>query len=400
MNSKYYDSELKKHQALANQKSTFLGKNYWVKFGFIILYPFVALWSIFTQGSNLMYQFESTFNNFTAVIIAVVVVVLFIEIGKCVLGYAFFDDLFDGSIFTTKEETIVIILKFIGMLIFFYFSITLSLDGGVKGAYYYKEKTSPPTLLSTDSVSNYYDAKIADQIQMRKQFENTKWKGTITVDARREITKINKRIETLENDREKAVITTVSANEASMETWNEKTMETGVWFKKLAGVGEVAALIILLFFATYKNGVKRELKNDSDNSEPHFEKGFQGNISSTNQIDVDALLNNKNNVQYTAFSGRLNDINQNPIPKQPEPHFEKGFQEEDSTTNNTIIVKNKQYWDGSKWWSLDKIENNIRTRKSKMKKASTEESRKNHEEHMNRFLRMKEEIERETIIQS
>lgn len=273
---KYTNSLLvKEYQRISNSsndKSSFISRNAALNYLLLfLLYPIAAIYSAFTQGSALFVYLDRVINNALTATIFTALVAIIIEIAKYFFGRAVSDDLLQQVWCESTNHIAAFVLKAIAFVGVFAFSITLSLTGAPDVAEDYRETALPiaDKLIKTDSIQNYYDAKIeAERSDIAKASTMT-WKGAIVSDGRSIIKTAKANIIQYENQAQEAVKQAQAENTAIKTEYEAETATAGNWLTGFAGLGEALAIIILLFVGNYQSGAEREVFAQATNASPN-----------------------------------------------------------------------------------------------------------------------------------
>lgn len=143
------------------------------------------------------------------------------------------------------------------------FAITLSYQGAAKITDHVRkeEQAQNVALISADSIRAYYDARIADKKESVKQQEKTKWKGSITSGANKNLTVLYSDIAQLESEREAAVKDAQARNDAIVLEYNADTDENKSYAKGFAGIAEALALLCIILIGIFDDGLKKEARS-------------------------------------------------------------------------------------------------------------------------------------------
>lgn len=398
------------------KEKDFVSRNFQVKWAAEwILYPIIALWSAFTAGGYLYTQFEKTFNDFEIAIGFTILVAILIEVGKYKFGYSSMDDLYDGVLSEPRESKIAFFLKLSAAFVFFYFSITASLSGGHTSAEYWKSKTAPPALVSLEDIKLEYEGYIGDQEKEKTRAATMTWKGKIVRKGQSIIDNANSEVIRLNQEREAKLADARKENEAIIAAWEKETTKTGSWFTGLAGLGELLAIIILIFCVNYESGGKpsetatTQLATERNGvSQPFDETSFINRIveqlrpetlpKATPTINADAT---NSGMIETAFNGalrnqpKLESETVAPKPAQPSlqlaatPETETVAQRSATVGKTGLVIKNKKVLHinsrgEEKWYDMDGVKRNLAANKSKAKKFKDNGNDVKYKEWMNK----------------
>lgn len=383
----------------------FISRNYWVKWAALyLLYPIVALWSAFTAGGHLFTHFSKTFNSFTIAIALTVVVAVLVEAGKYIFGSSALDDLYDGVFSEGIAPIIAFVLKVVAAIVIFYFSVSLSLQGGPVVAEYWKSETKPPETVSMAPIEEKYNNLVAQQEAIINDARNMTWKGVIVRKGQAIILDANKEIKRLNQERTEALRNARNDNAATVAEWETETATTGQWFLGFAGLGEILALIILIFCVNYEAGGKpgetaaTQLQTGRNvETKPFDIDSFTQDVlsrlqplTSPQRVSSTDIDKTRSGMLETAFGGRLRS---EPKPENETPETKPILEMKRSeakpaatqfatrrnpetetvamrseTGKNGLVIKNKKVLHEDKWYDLSQVKSNYRANKSKAKK--------------------------------
>jgi hypothetical protein len=391
----------------------FVSRNYWVKWAALyLLYPIVALWSAFTAGGHLFAHFSNTFNDVTTALIFTFIIAVMIEAGKYVFGSSAMDDLYDGVFSEGIAPIIAFILKLVAAIIIFYFSVSLSIQGGPVVADYWKSETAPPELIDSAPIEEKYNDLVAQQEAIINDARNMTWKGVIVREGQRIIRAANAEITRLNKERTEALEIARNDNAETVAAWESETATTGVWFLGFAGLGELLAVIILIFCVNYEAGGKpgetaaTKLQTERNGetqpqAQPFDIDGFTQDILSRlhasqqpRQVVNPNVDKTNSGVLQTAFGGKLNrNAPQQGETQETKPILEAKLSESKppatkfATERNRetqpqpkplrqgktgLVIKNKKVLHDDKWYDLSQVKSNYRANKSKANKYASQ----------------------------
>ncbi len=144
-----------------------------------------------------------------------------------------------------------------------FFAISLSYQGAAKITDHIRkeEQSANVALISTDSIRNYYDARIAEKKESVNNQEKTKWKNSITSQANKNLTVLYQDISSLETEREAAVKDAQGRNDITISAYKYDTAENKSYAKGFAGIAEVLALLCIVLIGIFDDGLKKEAKS-------------------------------------------------------------------------------------------------------------------------------------------
>jgi hypothetical protein len=279
------DKERQKIAASASQEAGFIARNAWLNYVLLYgLYPVAAIYSAFTQGSALFVYLDRVINNLLAVTILTIAAAIVIELAKFFLGGAVGEDIRQHVWTESSNHVAAFALKALAFLGFFAFSITLSLTGAPDVAEDYRSAAVPVDglLIRTDSISNYYDAKIEAERADITAASTMTWKGAIVADGRKIIRAAKANIKDYENQKAAALLDAKAENNQTKAAYEAETATAGNWLTGFAGLGEALALVILLFAGNYRSGAEKEVFAQVGNVTPNAATNASINAMQTN----------------------------------------------------------------------------------------------------------------------
>lgn len=245
-----------------NSDQSFIGRNLFLKiFLMWILYPIASIYSGLTEGTHLFVRFDSTFNSVAAAVLITILLIVAIEGGKYFFGTSFLQDIRKGVFSEARHYQIAFIFKGLGVLACFGFSLVLSIKGSPEVASFYKKQSSPIVLISTDSIHQVYDKKIAAQDTIiNNASSKMTWKGNITRGGQKVISEAQITKNKLEDQRDVEITKAEDKNALLISDYENNIAVTGKWYQGITGLGELLALLCLLFLGNYKSGAEDENK--------------------------------------------------------------------------------------------------------------------------------------------
>lgn len=257
-----------------------------------ILYPIASIYSALTEGTHLYVRFNSTFNSIAAAIIISILLIVAIEGGKYFFGTSFLKDIRKGVFSEARHYQIAFIFKGLGVIACFGFSLLLSIKGSPEVASFYKKQTSPIVLTPIDSIHQVFDKKVSAQDDIIENASKTMtWKGNITRGGQKVIAEAQVTKNKLEDQRNIEIAKAEDKNANLTFSYEQNIAVTGNWYKGITGLGELLALLCLLFLGNYRSGAEEENNVGVNNgpSPPH--------TSPQQNIDINQLLSSliKNN---------------------------------------------------------------------------------------------------------
>jgi len=306
--------EMQRVQDKAASDTNFVTRNFPLKIVlFWTLYPVAAVWSAFTEGSHLFHHFLNTTNNESVSWIITIIIVIALELGKFFFSKSALDDIDEGVFGEDIFHQLSFVMKVVGAVGCFWFSISLSIQGAPVVAEDWKESTSPIALVSADSVNAIYDARIEKQELIIADARNMTWKGRITRNGQAVIKQAQAEISEIEDDRRAALSATDQENLDRKTEYNDEIADSGVWFTRFTGIGEALAILCMLFAGNYEAGARRNIASPT----PHRSPGTQ---SSGRGIGFQqGLASNQN--QQPPTSNQVPDELPHPTPRRPIGFF-------------------------------------------------------------------------------
>lgn len=113
-------------------------------------------------------------------------------------------------------------------------------------------------LASMDSLNKVYDKRLLPYQQNMEAARNTRWKGSVTRDAMKNLTSTQSTVDHIESERSVAADSLSAYNARITEAWTAKTASSANWLKGFAGIGEVLKIFCLIFIGIYDQGVIKE----------------------------------------------------------------------------------------------------------------------------------------------
>lgn len=143
------------------------------------------------------------------------------------------------------------------------FAITLSYQGAAKITDHMRDKevTQNVALISTDSIRNYYDTRIAEINESVAQQEGTKWKKSITSQANKNLAVLYNNIAQLESEKLAAIKDAQGRNDMALSNYNSETVENQSYAKGFAGIAEGLALLCIILIGIFDDGLKKEARS-------------------------------------------------------------------------------------------------------------------------------------------
>lgn len=251
----------RRKQTLQNQgEKTFMVRNFPLYiFLMFLIYPLAALFSGMTEGFYVFSNFQTTLNSNTQALILTAIIVVLIEGGSIILGKSMFEDIRHGAIGGSGSEVFVFVLKTIGFLICYTFSVILSIGGAPQTTERVKEQRSPIVLVSIDSIHQKYDALLAIEDEDIGKANSMTWKGKIVEDGRDIIKAAKERKSEIDQDRRNDIEKAEAENKRRQDKYNAATLATGKWTMKFTGIGQLLMLICLFFSYGYQSAEAEEM---------------------------------------------------------------------------------------------------------------------------------------------
>lgn len=245
-------------------KKSFIGRNYYLFYGVVLVYIAASLWSMTTAAGNIYLRVAAMLGENVWAIIAAVVGGVSIVGLQFVSGKGAVDDLQIGILKTAPDgealhslgDRVFFFLKAAGFIAATAVSITLSLDGvGTANDYFRNEKRPFQDL--TASVE-FYDNQIAALNTSIAQEQTRKWKGVLTTDASRRIAKYEAKKKKLINQRADDLAKVAAVNTKRKAEYDAKTASNEKALTGVGGVAEVVIIFCVIFIGLYDDGLYRE----------------------------------------------------------------------------------------------------------------------------------------------
>lgn len=239
----------------AKQNSDFISRNYNVYYIIgIILYPIAALYSAITEGGALFTRFQETLPVWLAVVITVLIVFM-IETGVLIFGRSCVNDIRHGVFGEGPEFQRMFAVKTLFFIVFFGFSVFLSITGAPDTNHYIAEVQSPPTLIPLDSVEAKYQIQVdSAHMEAQKYYNMRTWAGRI---ASEDAARYNELMD-IKLAKEDTLAVKVAAakaeNDRRTAEWRAAVGQTGSSAQWIAGLGQLVLLGSLIISVIYLTG--------------------------------------------------------------------------------------------------------------------------------------------------
>lgn len=261
MKTEDYNRVVEKAKGKIRKDNSFVRRNYPVFWIALIMYILCTVFSGAAIFAHVNIRAQELFTTFLAG--ALTLVITLVILGAQFMFKFVVDDIQAGAITKGGADFAMMIVKglFGGAGVFF--AITLSYQGAAKITDHVRkeEQAQNVSLISTDSIRAYYDARIADKKESVKQQEKTKWKGSITSGANKNLTVLYNDIAKLEEQREAAVKDAQGRNDATISEYQSDTVENKSYAKGFAGIAEGLALLCIVLIGIFDDGLKKEAKS-------------------------------------------------------------------------------------------------------------------------------------------
>lgn len=252
--------EINRLQTSARPKG-FIERNFSLKTVMIfVIYPCAAVLSMLTAGVHLHLTLSDVLKQPQLVFALTMLLMFFVEVAQYFFLNGVVDDVREGVFAESINHVAAWLLKLAGAALFVFLSVSLSVQGAPKAAEHYKKQRNPVALVSVDSIQTAYNAKIAPYQKQVDQGASIKYKGIIVPAGQKIINKAQAQLDRLETERQSAISSALAENEKRQTDYDGKLQDSGTWFQRIAGLGEIIKFIALIFLANYEAGSRRELK--------------------------------------------------------------------------------------------------------------------------------------------
>lgn len=264
MNQKQIDAIASKAAVAYKVKQSFIGRNFYLFYGFCVVYFLAAIWSMATAGGNLYIRAVGMFGETTIALVLAGIGAFGLVGLQFLTGKGAVDDLQIRILSRNSEgeykhglgDRALFFLKAIGFVGATFVSFTMSIDGAEAGNEYLRTERRAPKLEMEDT--RYFDeqlARIAANIETER---GRKWQGVLVTDAARRIERYEKQAEAVRSERAKYLARIGEKNDAAWAKWQKQTEENTVRLQGYTGVGEIICIICVLFIGLYDDGLYRE----------------------------------------------------------------------------------------------------------------------------------------------
>lgn len=261
---KIQQQEMERANRKAAHATSFIARNYWlwVVVAFV-LYPLSAVFSAVTEGGHILIRARAMLGEGWVPMAITLILVIMIESLKYFLGKGTVDDLQANPFSEGGAALAAFTVKTLGFLAIMTFSVMLSVNGaGVMNDYFrktVKPVTSEVGYLDESAIIARYDQELLPHRENIKQYAEIKWKGTITVDARRMIRAEQRQIDQIIAARDTELARARANNDEMKTTWVSDTQENSSYAMGFAGLGEAICLFCLIFIGVYDDGIKKQV---------------------------------------------------------------------------------------------------------------------------------------------
>jgi hypothetical protein len=287
----------------AHSKS-FIARNFWlwVVVAYLV-YPLASIFSALTEGGHIFLRAKAALGEGPGPIVITAILVLLIELLKFFLGKGAVDDL-QANPFSQGGSTLAaFFVKALGFIGIMAFSVTLSVQGAEVINNYMRKNYQPvstdASYVDENAIIARYEQELLPHRQNIQQYQTIRWKGTITVDARRMIRKEQDQVDKILAARDAELARVRANNDELKGEWKEETEANGNYAMGFAGVGEVICLLAIIFIGVYDDGIRREVLSRSPSS------------AASHRYDDDT--------EYRHFSSAAASV---PPPPPPTPSYE------------------------------------------------------------------------------
>lgn len=259
MNTEDYNNILSKATDKLRKDTSFVRRNYQVFWVALIMYILCTIFSGAAIFAHVNIRASEIFTPLFAVILTAIITVV-------ILGaqfmFKFVVDDWQARVVTKGGADFVMMLFKAGLgTAGMIFAITLSYQGAEKITLHNREQDQTQVaLISTDSIRNYYDSRIAEIETSVQQQENTKWKKSITRQANKNLAVLYNTIAELEKEKLAALKDAQSRNDKTLSAYDSETAENAGYAKNFAGIAEGLALLCIILIGIFDDGLKKEAK--------------------------------------------------------------------------------------------------------------------------------------------
>lgn len=241
--------------------SSFVRRNYPVFWIALIMYILCTIFSGAAIFAHVNIRASEIFTPLLAGILTGIITVI-------ILGAQFMfkfvvDDWQAGAVTKGGADFAMMLFKSalgtLGMI----FAIYLSWNGAAKITDHVRDKeiTSNVALISTDSIRNYYDGRITAIEKSAKEQESTKWEGSITRQANKNLSVLYGNIADLEKQKIAALSDAQARNDTMLLDYDSDTTENQSYAKGFAGIAEFLALMCIILIGLFDDGLKAEARS-------------------------------------------------------------------------------------------------------------------------------------------
>jgi len=246
------------------ESASFIARNFWlwVVIAYLV-YPLAAVFSALTEGGHIYLRSKAALGEGIAATVVTAILVVLIETLKFFLGKGSVDDLQANPFSQGGSVLAAFFVKVLGFVAVMAFSVSLSVKGaGVMNDYmrkHYQPVTQEADYVDEAAIIARYDQELLPHRQNIQQYQQIRWKGTITVDARRMISSEQAQIDKILAARDVEIARVRANNDDLKGAWKAETEENHGYAMTFAGVGEVICLLALIFIGIYDDGIKNEV---------------------------------------------------------------------------------------------------------------------------------------------
>ena len=230
----------------------------------------LLLWSASTESLFLFSGFYEMSSSLALSILGVFLVVALLEGGKFFFGSYLLLFLTQGWIkdgWLYRLTFIVLIPICIGL---YWGSYYLSVNGAPQIADFIHTNTKQLELVDTDSITQYYDQRIAALQKEISTTKDIKWKGTTTNTATKLALEFQAQVNELEVQKKSDLETANTNNNKRLQKDENKNVNWGLWLSKFGGYGELLTIVFLLFIELYDRASYLELPHQKQKpKQPH-----------------------------------------------------------------------------------------------------------------------------------
>jgi len=264
MNQSTINKALERAKVAYKVKNSFVGRNYFLFWGFVAVGILAALWSMATAGGNLYIRFAGMFGEGTPALLAAAVGAFTLIGLQYFSGKGTVDDLQIGILKRSTEgewkysagDRAFFFLKAVGFICATAASITLSISGVKAGNEWFRYDKRPPTEQVADV--SFFDSEVARLSGNIETEKGRKWKGVLVTDASRRIERYEKELSNIRAQRAAAIAGVQEKNSLMWSKWERQTERNSTTLQGVGGIAEIVVVFCIIFIGLYDDGLYRE----------------------------------------------------------------------------------------------------------------------------------------------